>query len=334
MRYALVLLAAVALSAPTAAAAADGGASAPAGDGGAPAPSGTGGTEYRAPLKPPTTARALRPVATIFHVTARANVGDAIHFAYRVNASAETVRVRVALVRVGERTPAFNIDLGQQPTGKRVVSRWLSTGAKAGNYLVRLHVVDPDGRRLARSASASGRASLALAAPPAPSTSPMPITPLPTTPTTPLGPAEGGPGVFPLQGSSWSFGNEDNRFGAKRSGHTHQGQDIIADSGTPIVAPRAGTITQREYQAAGAGYYLVLHDDALPRDYVFDHIKKDTYLVAKGDHVLPGQQLAQVGATGDAEGNHLHFEIWVGGWYEKGGAPIDPLPDLKRWAGR
>jgi len=319
MRLSVAVVAAFALSAPTAAAA----------DGGAVAPSGTGGTQYQAPLKPPAAARALRPVATMFHATARATVGDAIHFAYRIRARAKTVRVRVALVRVGERAPAYNIDLGQQPTGERVVSRWPTTGATAGNYLVRLHVVDPDGRRLARSSNASGRASLALAEPPPPATT----IPEATTPTT-LAPAEGGPGVFPLQGSSWSFGGEDARFGAERTNHSHQGQDVIADSGTPIVAPRAGTITQRKYQAGGAGYYLVLHDDELPRDYMFAHIREGTFLVSKGDHVVAGQQIAQVGSTGSSSGAHLHFEIWVGGWWAKGGAPIDPLPDLKRWAGR
>jgi murein DD-endopeptidase MepM/ murein hydrolase activator NlpD len=56
-------------------------------------------------------------------------------------------------------------------------------------------------------------------------------------------------------------------------------------------------------------------------------------LVPPGQAVTGGQQLAQVGATGDASGPHLHFELWIGGWFVRGGAPVDPLPQLKRWAG-
>jgi len=138
-------------------------------------------------------------------------------------------------------------------------------------------------------------------------------------------------GVFPLLGS-YSFGGDDARFGAGRTGHIHQGQDVIAVSGTPIVAPVAGTIVWKANQEGGAGIYLVLHAPD-GRDYVFMHIKSGTVAVAVGDAVAQGQQLAQVGATGDADGPHLHFEIWPNGWYAKGSAPIDPLPQLQRWAG-
>jgi murein DD-endopeptidase MepM/ murein hydrolase activator NlpD len=138
-------------------------------------------------------------------------------------------------------------------------------------------------------------------------------------------------GVFPVVGP-FSFGGADARFGAQRNGHIHQGQDVIAASGTPIVAPLPGTILWKANQPAGAGIYVILHGGD-GRDYAFMHIKRGTTLVTVGDAVRQGQQLAQVGATGDATGPHLHFEIWVGGWGTKTGQPVDPLPQLKRWAG-
>ena len=157
-------------------------------------------------------------------------------------------------------------------------------------------------------------------------------TPKPPVAASPTTPAAGTvAGVFPLVGS-YDFGGEDARFGAGRTGHIHQGQDVIAASGTPIVAPLAGSVLWKANQPGGAGIYLVEHGSD-GRDYVFMHIKRGTVLVKVGDAVAQGQQLAQVGATGDATGPHLHFEIWVGGWFVKGGKPIDPLLQLQRWAG-
>ncbi|MGB2711526.1 MAG: M23 family metallopeptidase, partial [Conexibacter sp.] len=160
---------------------------------------------------------------------------------------------------------------------------------------------------------------------------PRTVKPRTAKPVEPVEPAPTVDGVFPLTGP-FSFGGEDALFGAGRTGHIHQGQDVTAARGTPIVAPVAGTVIWKKNQPGGAGIYLVVHG-ADERDYVFMHIKRGTVVVAVGDAVTQGQQLAQVGATGDASGPHLHFEIWVGGWYAKGGAPIDPLPQLQRWAG-
>lgn len=154
----------------------------------------------------------------------------------------------------------------------------------------------------------------------------------PPVAATPTAPGEGTvAGAFPLTGSAYTFGGEDARFGAQRTGHIHQGQDVLAASGTPIVAPLAGSVLWKANQPCCAGIYLVVHGSD-GRDYVFMHIKRGTVLVKVGDAVTAGQQLAQVGATGDASGPHLHFEIWVGGWYVNGGHPIDPLPQLQHWA--
>ena len=137
-------------------------------------------------------------------------------------------------------------------------------------------------------------------------------------------------GVFPVQGS-YSLGGEGARFGAGRTGHIHQGQDILAASGTPVVAPRAGFVSWRAFQKGGAGHYLVLRGDDL-RDYVFMHLLDGSIVVEKGQAVAAGEQIGAVGATGRAEGPHLHFEIWPDGWWADGSNPIDPLPDLLAWA--
>jgi len=135
-------------------------------------------------------------------------------------------------------------------------------------------------------------------------------------------------GVFPVRGAH-DFGGSGSRFGASRTGHVHQGQDVSGAEGTPIVAPFAGTIIYNDYQEGGAGYYLVLHARN-GRDYVFMHLKAGSLLVMEGAVVGRGQRIAQLGNTGHSTGPHLHFEIWVGGW-QSGGHPIDPLPNLLSW---
>ncbi len=135
---------------------------------------------------------------------------------------------------------------------------------------------------------------------------------------------------FPVAGPH-SYGGADARFGASRSGHVHQGQDVLAAEGTPLLAPVGGRVTSRGDQPRGAGLYLVLRAAASGRDYVFMHLRPGSLLVAAGEAVRVGQLLAQVGHSGDAQGPHLHLEVWVGGWGARGGHPVDPRPTLRRW---
>ncbi len=149
----------------------------------------------------------------------------------------------------------------------------------------------------------------------------------PITVTAPAPVAAVSTGVFPIQGA-WSFGEG---FGAARKGHLHQGVDVIAAEGTPLVSPVAGSVFFRKIQAGGAGHYLVIRDrDGV--DYVFMHLVAGSERVDRGDLVRAGQAIGRVGSTGDAHGAHLHFELWPGGWYAPGSSPIDPLPQLRAWA--
>jgi murein DD-endopeptidase MepM/ murein hydrolase activator NlpD len=108
-------------------------------------------------------------------------------------------------------------------------------------------------------------------------------------------------------------------------GRGHQGQDVLADCGTPLRAVRDVTVRRVATEAA-AGRYIVLHDSDSGEDYVYMHMS--VVDVASGDHVAGGDRVGEVGETGDATACHLHFEEWTApGWYT-GGHAKDPLPFL------
>jgi murein DD-endopeptidase MepM/ murein hydrolase activator NlpD len=126
-----------------------------------------------------------------------------------------------------------------------------------------------------------------------------------------------------------SFGGAENRFGAPRANHIHQGQDVLTAEGTPILAPMPGTILTTSYQSA-AGYYAVEHTAVF--DFMFAHCQAGSLAVVTGQSVSAGQLVCGAGQTGDATTPHLHFEMWVGGWHVSAAShPIDPLPYLEAW---
>jgi len=134
--------------------------------------------------------------------------------------------------------------------------------------------------------------------------------------------------AFPILGGH-EYGMSAGRFGAGRSGHTHQGQDVMAACGTPLVAARGGTVQYSTYQSA-AGNYVVIDGRGTSVDFMYAHLAEPSPL-QEGETVRTGQPLGIVGDTGDAQGCHLHFEMWESpGWYE-GGSPFDPLAYLEKW---
>jgi murein DD-endopeptidase MepM/ murein hydrolase activator NlpD len=133
---------------------------------------------------------------------------------------------------------------------------------------------------------------------------------------------------FPIRGKH-TYGTGIAAFGSQRNGHSHQGQDVFAACGTPLVAARGGVVKLNKFES-NAGNYLVIDGAGTDFDYVYMHLREPSPL-KKGAVVLTGQAIGEVGQTGDATACHLHFEIWTGpGWYT-GGQPIDPLAALKLW---
>lgn len=134
--------------------------------------------------------------------------------------------------------------------------------------------------------------------------------------------------IFPIRGAH-NYGSTGARFGAGRPGHSHQGQDVFAKCGTPLVAARGGVVLHNKRHSA-AGNYLVIRGDGTGEDQIYMHMRRRSPFKT-GDRVYTGQQVGEVGDTGRASGCHLHFELWSApGWY-KGGVAFDPFGALQAW---
>lgn len=134
--------------------------------------------------------------------------------------------------------------------------------------------------------------------------------------------------VFPVDGPHSARG-EVGEFGAPRSGgRIHEGFDVNADCGTPLVAARGGTVKRAGYDGELYGYYLLIDGFEAGQNFFYSHLIAPAE-AGKGERVRTGEPVGRVGQTGNARTTpcHLHFEI------REGGRPIDPEPALRRWDG-
>ncbi|REA57419.1 M23 family peptidase [Dyadobacter luteus] len=126
--------------------------------------------------------------------------------------------------------------------------------------------------------------------------------------------------VFPVAGhgiqSLMSF------WGAQRDGgsRSHEGIDIKAPRGTPVVASEDGWVTQTGTNNLG-GKIVFLSASGSPYSLYYAHL--DSQLVSVGKRVIRGDTLGLVGNTGNAitTSPHLHFGI-----YARGAGAVDPFP--------
>lgn len=102
-----------------------------------------------------------------------------------------------------------------------------------------------------------------------------------------------------------------------RRTHRHEGVDIGAAAGTPILAANAGLVVYSDNGMSGYGNAVaIVHGDGSLTLYA--HCVAT--FVVPGQRVERGQIIAAVGDTGLAHGAHLHFE------YRVDGASLDPEP--------
>jgi murein DD-endopeptidase MepM/ murein hydrolase activator NlpD len=107
------------------------------------------------------------------------------------------------------------------------------------------------------------------------------------------------------------FGPRGDRF--------HSGIDLPAPSGTPVYAARSGQIVYAGWRAGGWGFLVTIAHGSGERT-MYAHLSRIDVRV--GVWVAQGVRVGLVGATGDATGPHLHFEVRFRG------AAVDPLPSL------
>ena len=138
----------------------------------------------------------------------------------------------------------------------------------------------------------------------------------PALPADPAAPSEAS-GKAPLR---WPLAKPTltSLFG-KRWGRDHEGIDMKAPIGTPVLAAADGEVLYAGDRVRGYGNMVVLQhaDDMLT---VYAH--NSLLLVHAGDRVTVGQEISRVGDTGHATGPHLHFEV------RRKQEPQDPLQFL------
>ncbi|MCR4762165.1 MAG: peptidoglycan DD-metalloendopeptidase family protein [Lachnospiraceae bacterium] len=91
----------------------------------------------------------------------------------------------------------------------------------------------------------------------------------------------------------------------------HNGVDMAAPYGTPIVAAYDGTVVAAAYSSSMGNYVMIDHGSGLYTVYM--HCS--SLSVSRGQEVSKGQNIAAVGSTGRSTGNHLHFGVRLNGSY-------------------
>ena len=119
--------------------------------------------------------------------------------------------------------------------------------------------------------------------------------------------------------------NISSGYGSRSSGY-HRAIDITksggGSTGLPVVAAGSGRVTTAGYHSSYGYHVIINHGNGLSTLYA--HMRRGSLRVSVGDQVSAGQQIGNIGSTGNVTGPHLHFEVRVNG------NRVNPLPYLGR----
>ncbi len=124
----------------------------------------------------------------------------------------------------------------------------------------------------------------------------------------------GTPSIWPVDGwISSNFGKRISPFTGKWV--MHNGIDIAARKGSPVVSPAVGVVNRVGYSSDLGNLVTIRHGDG--KITYFGHLSRQT--VRKGERVVRGQTVGLVGSTGQSTGSHLHYEVRINN------VPVDPM---------
>lgn len=121
----------------------------------------------------------------------------------------------------------------------------------------------------------------------------------------------------------WPLVNVPRTIGSPfgtRDGRAHEGVDLPAPTGTPVIAAADGEVVYVGDGIRGYGNLVVLQH---PGDLLTVYAHNSAVYVTQGQSVRAGDRVAAVGQTGRASGPHLHFEV------RQGQIPRDPMSYLQ-----
>ncbi|HEY4554267.1 MAG TPA: peptidoglycan DD-metalloendopeptidase family protein [Bacillaceae bacterium] len=119
-----------------------------------------------------------------------------------------------------------------------------------------------------------------------------------------------------------AMGYISSGFGGRSLGN-HFGIDIAAKGTVPVVAAADGVVSS-SYTSSSYGnvVFVVHHINGQMYTTVYAHLRSRS--VSAGQSVSKGQLLGYMGNTGQSYGQHLHFELHVGGWNAAKSNAVDP----------
>jgi murein DD-endopeptidase MepM/ murein hydrolase activator NlpD len=127
---------------------------------------------------------------------------------------------------------------------------------------------------------------------------------------------------FPVRGTH-TYAND---FGAPRHQGRHEGIDVIAPRGTPVVAAATGEIERLSRKETGLGGIWIWLRDSAGNTHYYAHLESIAAGLKAGTAVKAGQVIGGVGNTGDARSTlpHLHFEL-----HPNDGPAVNPYRELR-----